>query len=148
MSWGGKILNETTFIIVDVDGTILSRILDNPIKYSKETLWIIKERENALIVYVTGRILDPTETIKDAGFPCDLVIYRKFGNKFTSFFTPIIEYKRLTVELLKELNLKPLIAFENSDDMIRMYEENGIPTYKIEGPESWKRFLLAYVVPQ
>lgn len=130
-----------TFIIVDVDDTIFKSLTSSPMPYAKEALWKIKNNWDTKVVYVTGRIFDPTKAIKEAGFPCDLVIYRKIGNKFISFFIPTIIMKRFVVHLFKKFKMQPLRAFDNDRNVVTMYRNNGIPTTIIKGPETWKRVL-------
>jgi len=132
------------FIVVDVDDTIFKTLTSIPITYAKEALNKIKANHDVKIIYVTGRISDPTKAIIKAGFPCDKVIYRKIGNKFTSFLIPTIIMKRYTVHLFKKLGLLPFEAFDNDKNVVNMYRKNGVKTTLIKGPSTWKKIYNRY----
>jgi len=122
------------FIIVDVDDTIFDWGTSKPLPYSLEALNAIQERYNAKIVYVTGRMSDPTDSIRAAGFPVDLVIYRRFG---PTWFLPVVIMKQYTLFLMRMLGLRPIAAYDNDPVNIAMYRANGVKAVEV-GKGTWE----------
>jgi hypothetical protein len=133
--WKDEMPNQIT--IVDVDGTIFEQWTNRPIQGAKEALENQKNRKNSFIVYVTGRVTNPEQAIRQAGFPCDTVIYRGAMPINTWIWSNALMKERV-LTLFKQLGIVIIEAFDNDPDNIEMYERNGVRAVLVTGSDTWK----------
>lgn len=123
-------------ILVDIDNTIFHKGTNAPISPKVRTvLNDLKIRHNALIYYVTGRILDPSYAIIKADLPMDKVIYR--GMNILNVLRPNAHHKWHTLMFLKALGANVVLGIDDNPKVITMYGYNDIPAIRITGPETW-----------
>ena len=101
---------------------------DAPIEHMRAV--VIGLSAHARIVYVSGRSdLVRQQTIDwfdQHGFPCDALYMRKQGDH--------TDDDKLKIQLLAQLRadgFEPIMAFDDRDQVVRMWRERGIPCAQV-----------------